>query len=213
MKIIVSIQPTSFKEFEWLVSKINYRADIIEVWLDQIQSIDSFFEKMKQQELFQTPLLGVCKKKKEKGVFLGNETERVERLQKFIASGGSFVDLDILQNNSETIRKIASKNLFLSVHNFKNTPSDLLEIYEKMKLFDPAVYKFAVTPQDENDLELFLSFAKKVRESTEAAIFTTMGELGEPGREKLLSTSFAGFYALDSESKTASGQKCLEDLI
>lgn len=210
MNIIVPVRPQSFESFERWVEKIDNRAHIIEVWLDQIQDLGVFLKKLKTQNPTRVPLLGVCKMPEEKGNFQGTEDERIAILKAFLEAGGTFTDLDIRRNQASNIKKINPEKLFLSFHDFETVPEDLDAIFEEMKGFKPAVYKFAVTPTSKAELHRFLTFAQKT--NSDNFIFTTMGKWGREGREKLESFSFAGFYALDSKSKTAQGQLCLDDL-
>lgn len=212
MKIIVPIQPHSFEDFEVLVKKIDNRTDIIEVWLDRIDNISLFLQKLKTQKIINIPLLGVCKRPKEKGIFKGSENDRVEILQSFLMVGGNFVDLDVTKNSQQNIKKIDPQKLILSFHDFEKVPKNLETIFEEMKAFNPFIYKFAVTPNTKEELANFLIFAQQKSKTSKKFIFTTMGAFGKVGRKKLSSISFAGFYALNSESKTASGQLCLDDL-
>jgi 3-dehydroquinate dehydratase type I len=218
MKIIVPIKPRSVAELEILLRKIDKRVDIIEVCFDiivqelmiapgLINHVKSLMTRTKVEQEVQ--ILGVCKTAAEKGAFPGNANQRVELLTEFLNLGGNFVDLDIKHNPAELIHKIDPDKLWLSFHDYQTVPSDLQEIKEAMEAFKPKLYKFAVTPQNQEQLDRFLSFAKTF---TEPAIFTTMGPLGLKGRAQLKENTWGAFYALAPEYATATGQPLLGDL-
>ncbi len=209
MKIICPIRPRNFKEFKNLVSKINNRADIIEVWIDQVS--DDFFKKFKTFEKGKMKFLAVCKQIQEKGHFVGNSIDRVEQLKKFLLSGGRFVDLDITQNKKEAIEKIDTKKLILSFHDFNGVSDNLKEILQSMRALNPVIYKFAVTVNTRSDLDKFMAFIQKFPPHKKA-IFTTMGKFGKEGRKQIGEKSWGQFFALDKESTTASGQRTVEDI-
>ncbi len=211
MKIITPVRPQSFKDLENLVKKIGNRADIIEIWLDEVCDEEDFFEKFadlakKTIVLF----LGVCKMSEEKGNFKGTTEERVEILRKFLGSGGDFVDMDVIRNPENLIKKLPSKKLFLSFHDFEGVPDDLNKILIQEQIFYPRIYKFAVTTNTEEELDNFLCFVRNFPKKHDG-IFTTIGTLGTKGREKIAQTgrSWGGFYAVDEQSRTADGQQTL----
>lgn len=209
MKVICPIRPRTFEEFESLVLKVNDRVDIVEVWIDRVT--DVFFEKFKDFEKNNIQFLAVCKQSQEEGEFGGTALERIERLNNFLEAGGDFVDVDITQNRSKEIGEINPKKLILSFHDFRGV-SGLDEIFKQMKVYNPSLYKFAVTVNEEVELQQFMAFIEQFPRDKKA-IFTTMGKLGTEGRIQIGIKSWGQFFALDAESKTASGQMTLDDLV
>jgi len=100
----------------------------------------------------------------------------------------------------------------LSFHDFQSLPKNITEIFEKMQQFSPAIYKFAVTPKSRENLADFYKFTQQDFFTKNPAIFTTMGKFGIEGREFLKNKTWGGFYAINQDFKTASGQLCLDDL-
>ena len=218
MKIIVPLRPRSAAELEMILPQLDKRVDIIEIWLDYvvqermfapslIPHIQHLLEEAKTE--FKVELLGVCKTPAEQGSFPGSSHERVQVLQQWLQLGGDWVDVDITQNSTELIQTLPAEKLWLSFHHFSAVPDNLDKILQQMQALKPAVYKFAVTPDVEPDLERFLSFAEGAKDPT---IFTTMGELGAAGREQLKPHTWGAFYALSPEYSTASGQPTIADL-
>lgn len=218
MKIIVPLRPRSTAELEILLPQLDKRVDIVEIWLDVLVQelmfapglvpvVQKLLEKTRKD--FNVQFLGVCKMPTENGHFPGNKHQRIKVLQQFLQLGGDFVDLDIQENTDEYIELIPSEKLWLSCHDFKTIPKNLLSIKDRMKVFEPAVFKFAVTPEDASQLDKFIDFAKQDADTT---IFTTMGERGINGREQLKPYTYGAFYALSPDATTASGQPSLADL-
>ncbi len=221
MKVIVPLHPKNFVELIDLVSRINHKVDIVEIWLDQIfsefvENPNLIFEAKtllkKVKQTFGVEVLATCKSPTEKGAFVGSSEERLMVLQNFLRLGGDFVDLDILKNTGDVVAQIPSENLWLSFHHFEENPDplpDLEGLFHHMQTFNPFLYKFAIAPKDQAELEAFILFAKTF---PERGVFTTMGLLGSQGREKLVPISWGGFYALDENHLTATGQSLLSDI-
>lgn len=218
MKIIVPLRTKSLQELSSKIEQVGNRADMIEIWLDEIYKEDQFFKKFKK--LVETchrrvsdkkiKFLAVCKTTEEKGTFPGTDQVRGKILQQFLDAGGDYVDLDVMQNSEKVISGFISEKLILSFHDFTGTPQDLDDILKQQTQFNPAVHKFAVTTDTQEELDQFLTFINNFPKER-MAIFTTMGELGEHGRELIAETgrSWGAFYALDEESRTAKGQKII----
>ena len=211
MKIITPIRPSSFEEFEGLLLQINNRADVIEIWLDGVLDLDKFFEKFAvNRSKFNVQFLGVCKTPEEKGVFTGTASERSEILHRFLDLGGDFIDLDVTQNSETIVESFPSDRLFLSFHDFETVPVDIKSTYSMMQKFDPYLYKFAVTTNTENELDEFMQFVENFQPEKNV-IFTTMGNMGMVGREKIekIKRSWGSFFAISAELRTAIGQRVL----
>lgn len=219
MKIIVPLRPSSTAELEILLKQITSKVDIVEIWLDQlvqalmmnpglIPQVQTLLQKTKTKHNVQ--YLGVCKTPAEQGSFAGNPAQRIQVLQHFLELGGDYVDLDVSQNPAQLISQIPSDKLWLSFHDFTWANQDIINLrYQAMQAFKPVLCKFAVTPENELDLQGFINFAKEFKGE---AIFTTMGALGGEGREQLKPYTWGAFYALSPEQTTASGQPSLADL-
>ncbi len=207
---IVPLHVETFEELESLLRQVDVRADGVEIWLDELSQIPLWEEYLAGKIIDwrkilgdKTWLLGVCKS--------GDPAHRISVLKKFLQDGGDFIDLDIDQNTRAALREFPPEKLFLSFHDYENIPKNMNEILEQMKEVDPYVYKFAVTPHSEPEIEQFLDFINHFPED-QKAIFTTMGAIGSVGRIMIGHTgkNWAGFFALDAEHKTASGQLVLE---
>ena len=212
MKIITPLRPKNFSEFEVLLSKVDERADIVEIWLDGIENIADFLFDFGEADFDSGyQFLGVCKTVEEGGKFEEGPAEKNNILHQFFRAGGDWVDVDVARNPYGLIASIPGEQLWLSFHDFDGVPSDLQITWQGMQAMDPFLVKFAVTTNTQDQLSEFLVFANQISEQGNV-IFTTMGELGTTGRETIGGKSWGQFFALDEAHKTASGQKTLDDL-
>ncbi len=214
MKIICPLRIKSFSEFQKKYQEIAGRADVIELWLNDVEDLDNFlmeFFKWKKYTRPKEEFLAVCKTLAEKGNFQGTSNERVKVLQKFLIAQGDLIDLDVTQNTDQDIKMIPSKVLILSFHDFEKVPENLDDIFLKMQKFNPAIFKFAVTTNSQAELDYFFEFFDNFPKDKKA-IFTTMGTFGLTGRIQIGERSWGGFVALNKDEITASGQRTLDDL-
>jgi len=221
MKIIIPLNLNSFKELKHVLENLNPQINIVEIWIDKL--INEFMQhprkalearnilkKIQREKDIQ--FLAVCKTPLEKGNFLGTPEQKIQILKQFLSLGGNFIDLDIRQNSKNLIDKIPGKKLWLSFHDFEGLNLESIKIiYKGMQDFDPYLYKFAVTPQSETELNNFIAWAEEFTDIR--AIFTTMGKFGEEGRARLKNITWGGFFALDEGHKTASGQMTLNEFL
>ena len=91
----------------------------------------------------------------------------------------SFLDLDI-NTQQEELNLIKAINTIVSYHNYKETPTkkELLEIIEKMKNFNPAIYKIATMCNNEKDSLTLLNVILELKEKGVKYIVLGMSENG-----------------------------------
>lgn len=227
MQKIVPIRPKSAAELQNLIQKIGTKADIIEIWLDRhADELIDVIQKIcaeKTNKINGPKFLAVCKTPEEKGIFLGSMEEKLAILQKFLDAGGDYVDVDFGRFPQPLTDQLPSEKLWLSWHNFFETPNDIHAIVQKMSKKNPFLIKLAVTCNTESELNHFIRFIKKIDttrrangeslQNTESKkfCFTTMGAFGSFGRKILREEklTWGEFYALDENRKTAEGQPVL----
>lgn len=108
--------------------------------------------------------------------------ERLEVIR-FAFKNGSYIDLDIQVQSDElkALEKSGEKgNLILSYHNYDGTPIDEImdAILEKMRSYNPAIYKFSCFCKNRNDALRLLAFQRKLHISGYHSIVFGMGEKG-----------------------------------
>ncbi len=211
MKIITPLKPKDYDEFISLLDRVDERADIIEIWLDGIPELDEFLDQFEtNKDNYDYQYIGVCKSISEKGIFEGDIAEKNHMLHQFLRAGGDWVDVDVTQSPYEMIAALPPDRLWLSFHDFKGVSDELEITLDGMKMMEPYGYKFAVTTDTLVDMTKFLYFVEQT--SDIRVIYTTMGEHGVEGRQKIGGHSWGQFFALDSDTATASGQMTLSDL-
>ena len=220
MKIITPLRPSTVEKLESWLENLDDRVNMVELWPEQLVDQMMFDSALlrrtvgalnKAQAGKGVEILCVCKSPDENGDFEGTVAQRIQVLQQFLRFGGDWVDLDVGQNPPEYIAQLPPEKLWSSFHDFTSCDLSLLDAqYEVMKTFSPYLYKFAVNPQSEAELEAFIKWAESLK--LERAIFAPMGEFGLEGREQLKGLNYAAFYALDEEHTTAVGQPTLADL-
>lgn len=216
-KVIVPLRAKTWAELKLKLDQLTAKVDLVEIWLDQL-----FIDLMRQPHLIpevasrlqnlkkslNIDVLAVCKSPQEGGLFGGAPSQRIELLQAFLQLGGDWVDVDVRLNHKDLIRQLPLEKCWLSLHDFAGIPENFDSLVRDMKTLGPVIYKFAVTPQSEADLTQFIDFAAEFSPKHKA-IFTTMGPLGEVGRQKLKPYSWGAFYALSENEKTADSQPIL----
>lgn len=219
-KVIVPLRARTWAELEPKLDQLTAEVDIVEIWIDQLFMeflrnpilLPTVAQKMKAlKSALDIEVLAVCKSPAEQGQFGGTPAQRIELLQAFLQLGGDLIDLDIQHNHTDLLRPLDKDRLWLSLHGFVGVPDNLEHLVRDMKLRQPAVYKFAVTPRDEAELDTFIEFAQNFSQDHNA-IFTTMGELGAEGRERLKDITWGAFYALNENERTATGQPVITSL-
>lgn len=216
MKIITPIRAKTRHELLLLAQKTQNKADVLEIWLDELTWLSGFADDLKKT-CPKAQLLGVCKTPEEQGTFIKDQAKKRDILLHFLDNGGDWVDLDISKNELKTVKAIPSEKLWLSLHDFDRVPVNLEETWSLMQLFKPFGTKFALTPRTPVEYMNLLEFAEDKNKSSwsspkKKVIFTTMGEkYGVLGRKELQEKdlSWGGFYAISEEHSTANGQMTL----
>lgn len=164
---------------------IEWRADFFE----QLHDTDAVIDLMRKLTAWtEIPFLFTIRSVKEGGEPIRlDEAEKVKLLQTICRE----TDIDAIDYEVEndakfvaTVRDAAEDNgveLFLSYHNFSETPSNesLIKIGENMVSSGADVAKLAVMPESRNDVNRLLSVTRQLDELLAVPIITmSMGELG-----------------------------------
>lgn len=154
--------------------------DFFEVWVDYIENLDEkFVENLIDQ--FKEKLIVVFRKQnlEEAGMSLEKRLKIISLLE----NTQSMIDLDILaqkheldqvKNNGMKIKTI------VSYHNYKSTPDDsnLGEIIDTMKIYDPTIFKIATKCNSPKDALRLLGLLLAMKEKGVGAIVLGMGKMG-----------------------------------
>lgn len=213
--ICVPLQVKDKKELITLAREAKKRgAEAIEIWLDFLKEVNKnlIIELKKEISL---PIICVAKPKRENGKYKGDEASRIELLKLAAQEGADYIDIgidtpsllisDLLANSKKT-------KIIISYHNFKTTPAlkTLKNIFQKMQKYNPAIYKFAVTPRNPKDTILLIQFLKFLFDKKVAYTVKGMGRYGEFLRQ--ISPALGNkitYMALSENRRTAKGQLIL----
>lgn len=137
-------------------------------------------------------------------------TEFFRRALPAVNRHGALVDLELdlaLHFQKDTETPLDWQRVICSHHDFACVPTDLIEIYEKLKATPARVLKIAVTAHDATDcLPVFDLYARARRDEKEF-IALAMNEAGKPTRVLApLYGAFLTYAALNDAGASAPGQ-------
>lgn len=201
--ICVSIAPKNMKEARNLLSIAGKLANIVEIRIENIADLDI-------EQLLSQPRPEVIITNRSSTIY--SKDNRMALLYKAIEAGAEYVDIEIEAGKKQVsdivqFSKINKSKIILSYHNNSDTPKTLLQIYKRLKLFNPSIIKIVTQANSINDNEkIFKLLEKSQRDDVCLAAFC-MGEKGEISR--ILTPCFGGsvtYSSLDEEKETAPGQ-------
>lgn len=204
--ICVSLTGRSTEEMlEGAAKAARLGADLVEFRLDYAHHPD-ISQLLAGKSL---PAILTCRRRRDGGCFEGAEAERVRLLQQAVDLGAEHVDVEV-----DAVSQLARRpgvRIIVSVHDFKETPKDLDQLYKRIAgRPNPDVVKIVTTANDISDnFRLF----ELLRKATVPTIALAMGERGVMSR--ILAGRFGGFLtfaALDAQSGSAPGQPTIEEL-
>ena len=221
MLICAPIQEKTQKMALKRLSELKNKADLAEVWLDHIKDLD-IKELLKKAP---SPVLCVCKKPSEKGLFNGNYSQMADILIKALEFGAKYVDLPIgmpknlskkcIQYCQKSNVKSQMSKVIISYHDFKKTPSisSLLKKARDMKKRGADIVKIAVTANSIEDTFSIIFLAQAIQSENIPHILIAMGKKGILSR---VITPFLGgtimFAPLTKNQASASGQLTVDEL-
>jgi len=230
MLICVPVKEKTQKMVLKRLFQIKGKADLAEIWLDQIKDLD-LKNLLKKAPL---PVICVCKKPSEKGSFKGSYTEMADILKEALKHGAVCVDVsfDIPKNLCANIvkyrdiqnakckmgirnQKSEMQNIIISFHDFKKTPSfkEMLKKAHEMKKRGADIIKISVMAKSIEDTFSVIFLARQLQAKKIPHILIAMGKKGILSR---VITPFLGgtimFAPLDKKSASASGQLTVDEL-
>jgi|TARA_Y100000310_G_scaffold345431_1_gene464894 3-dehydroquinate dehydratase/shikimate dehydrogenase len=182
------------------IKKANNIADIIELRLDYISNLDS----KKLIKVAEKPVIATNRRKADNGKFEGNEEERLAVIKQAIELNVDYVDIEIDSDHNDIIKNKKNSKIIISYHNFKETPTNIEEIFNKLKSANADIIKIVTTA---NKLSDNLKIIELVKKSKKPVIGLCMGPLGEISRILApLYGSFLTFASLDKGKESSPGQ-------
>ena len=204
--IAVPITASSINEALKDIKKAEKQADVIEIRLDYIKNPDLTKLLSKKSK----PIIVTARKSSEGGKLAINEKKRIELLKKAIELSADFVDIELSagENTIKELTKIKKNTqIIVSHHNFKETPSNLIETYNKIRQLSPDIIKIAAKANKiEDNLKIIDVIIQALSDSQKIIAFC-MGEKGALTR--IMSPiwgSFLTFGSLEQGKESAPGQ-------
>ncbi|MDD3302555.1 MAG: type I 3-dehydroquinate dehydratase [Candidatus Gracilibacteria bacterium] len=150
-------------------------------YLDDFEKFDEIISKINKK------IILTNRKKIEGGRYTGNSKDSFLLLSKYIDKV-DYVDFEL--SNGEYVKDLKNRlgnktKLIISYHNFLETPNfyDLKKVIESMSMYNPDVYKIAVMPNCEKDVEIMYKLCKYFKDNYDKDfVFISMGKLGEKTR-------------------------------
>lgn len=216
MKICIPIKEKSSEKVVKKLIEASEKADLAEIWLDQIKDLD--VEKLLSKAPL--PIVAVCKRKVEKGFFTGSYEVQAELLINAIKFGASYIDVPLFMPeklNKKIVQKAkkAGVKVIISHHDFKKTVdyANLLKISEKIIKREADIVKIACKSQSMQSAIEMISLAKHLNGQKTPHILIGMGQKGILTR--ILTPTLGGemmFAVLDKKGQTAQGQMTVDEL-
>jgi 3-dehydroquinate dehydratase/shikimate dehydrogenase len=161
------------------------------------------------------PVMLTVRRKDQGGFFLGSEEERLKLLEALCDLEPAYIDLeyDVRVDYRKKLFETYPKISFLSsFHDFSETPSDLEEVYQKVKTPYAHIFKIAVRARSSLDALKMLHFVRS-HSDKQKVIGIAMGEEGKPTRILApIAGSFLTYAAIATEGSSAPGQLYLQQL-
>jgi len=213
MKICIPIKEKDLAKVNRRLLEASERADLAEIWLDQLNDAD--IENLISKAPL--PIVAVCKRKTEKGDYIGSYEDQSQMLIKAIKSGASYVDIPLYMPDklNKKIVQESRKNgvkVIISHHDFKKTPSymEMLKMTSKMLKKGADIVKIAVKSQNLQDAIQLISVGKMLKTPH---ILIGMGQKGILTR--ILTPTLGGemmFAVMSKKGQTAEGQISVSEL-
>lgn len=186
-------------------------AGLIELRIDYFRSLD-IGEFKKMINLFKKPIIITIRKKDEGGFFEGSEIERFAIFKKSLEFGADYIDVEYSSDKNlirYLLKNKKNTKIIVSCHNFKETPKNIKNVYDKIKKLNSDLIKIATNANSITDNFRIFDLLK----NKENLIAFCMGQKGEISR--ILANKFGSrvtYASLGKNKQSAPGQISLEDM-
>ncbi|MBI5217168.1 MAG: type I 3-dehydroquinate dehydratase [Ignavibacteriae bacterium] len=186
--------------------------ELIEIRVDGISDLDI-------SKLLQKPrpkFIITNRRIEEGGKFSGSLNENLKILAEAVKHQTEYVDIELSWGTNavqQLVAQSAKTKIIVSYHNFDETPSNLFNIYKKMKTTGAHVFKIVTMAKDISDNKTMFDLLTLARSEKRKLLAFCMGERGQISR--ILQGKFGGqfMYApISVDEETAPGQLNIQDL-
>jgi len=154
------------------------------------------------------PVVISCRRATDGGKWKGSEQDRITLLRMAIAEGVEYVDLE--EDIASDIPRFGATKRIISLHDFRETPDDLVSIHRRIRELDPDIIKIATMANRPSDN---LRMLQLVRSSDIPTVGLCMGDIGVPTR--ILAGKYGApftFATFSQERALAPGQLSFEQM-
>jgi 3-dehydroquinate dehydratase/shikimate dehydrogenase len=124
-----------------------------------------------------SPVVITCRRQRDGGKWSGSEEQRLMLLRSAIAEGVDYVDLE--DDVAASIPRFGKTKRIISLHDFRKTPDDLVEVHARLVSLDADVIKIATTANSSHDNWRMLDLTRNAKVPT---VGICMGDIGTPSR-------------------------------
>ncbi len=190
-------------------------ADLIELRLDYIKKLDD----KKLRNIIRSckkSVIVTIRKKDEGGFFIGNEKGRIQILENAIKYNADYIDTEYSSNKKsikELIRNKENSKIIISYHNSKETPANLMNIYNNIKKLEPDLIKIVTYANSVSDNFKIFNLIKTAKKEERKVIAFCMGPYGEFSR--ILSIIFGSqitYASIDKGKESVASQLTLDEM-
>jgi 3-dehydroquinate dehydratase/shikimate dehydrogenase len=216
VRICVPVCERTLPELEQTAMRAAEAGDLVELRLDCLDDPASLRlgQLADVTRRFERPVIVTFRAKEQGGGGAANFANLASRRQFWARHSESFkeelidLELDMVQQLVDNpITSVDWKRVICSHHDFEGVPSDLDQIYERMRATPAGILKIAVKAGDITDCIPVFHLLKRARVEGQEVIAIAMGPAGVATR--ILGPSCGAYLtygALDGENSTAPGQ-------
>ncbi|MCP4813167.1 MAG: shikimate dehydrogenase [Planctomycetaceae bacterium] len=153
---------------------VSEGAQLVELRLDYLKRNVNLQRILKNRP---GPIVATCRRAQDGGRWEGTEESRLMILRSAIAGGVDYVDLE--EDIAAAIPRYGSCQRIISLHDFRETPSNLEEIHQRLAALDADIVKIATMAHSPHD---GLRMLRLVRDSEIPTVGICMGDIGTPSR-------------------------------
>jgi 3-dehydroquinate dehydratase/shikimate dehydrogenase len=180
--------------------------ELVELRLDHIRSAVNLKRLIGDRP---GPVVITCRRREDGGLWNGTEADRQVLLRSAIAAGVEYIDLE--SDVASSIPRFGQTKRIISYHDFRETPPDIEEIYDRMLQEDADILKVVTMANRPTDNIRLLELTKR---SDVPTVAFCMGEVGTPSR--ILCGTFGApftYAAFHAERSLAPGQLSYEQMV
>lgn len=181
------------------------QADLLEVRLDRFGKAPDLRELLDNKP---KPVIMSCRRAADGGYWDGTEQERLAILRQCIVSKADYVEIEL--DAADEIRRFPPSQRVIAYTNLRETPPDILEIYDEAKTKSPDVIKLVTATRTPEEAWPLVQIVAK------ATVPTVVVGLGKPGVMLAVLGQRIGapwiYAALEHGMEAYPGQPTIDDL-